>query len=118
MNNSERRKLKEEMDGWKSEMDITYREITEVKDQIGELIRQRKYLEDSIRWVGGAMSSAKDSGDREESGAYSRQNLRNHAELSELNSQINQLQETKRQLWERHNDAKDRFRKAREDLRG
>jgi hypothetical protein len=39
-------------------------------------MQQRKYLEHSIRWVGNRMSSAKDSGDREESGDYSRQNLR------------------------------------------
>jgi predicted nucleic acid-binding Zn-ribbon protein len=117
LSSAERKRLRDEMDTYKSEMDITYREITEIKDQLSDLMQSRKHLENSIRWVGNRMSSAKESGDREESSAYSTQNLRNYDELSALNSEINQRQARKEQLWEQHNDAKDQFRKARDRLR-
>jgi predicted nucleic acid-binding Zn-ribbon protein len=118
MDDSERRRLKEEMDILKSDMDITFQEIAEVKERIGSLVQQRRYLEDSIGWVGNRMSSAKDSGDREESGDYSRQNLRNYEELRDLNSRINLLIERKRELWAQQNSAKDHFRKLRDELHG
>jgi chromosome segregation ATPase len=117
MDDSERRRVKEEMDILKSEIDITFQEISEVKDQIGPLVQQRKYLEDSIRWVGNRISEAKKSRDYEESDSYSRQNHRNHEEVDNLNSQINRLIQRKTELWAQHNNAKDQFRKLRDDLR-
>jgi len=98
---------------WKSEMDVTYREIEEVKDQLGDLEEREnivwKYVENSSRAAKKALAENNIAEYEEiQSGgaAFS-------YEHSELQREIRELKTQKQALWDRHNEAKAEWRRLR-----
>src|SRR5260221_1318140 len=91
---------------WKSEMDITYREIQEINDQLSELKEQEE-----IAW--GHVKSTQKRADI----ALKEGNIAEYQEIqsgskgishhhSELQRQIRDLKTRKQALWDQHNQAK------------
>ena len=98
---------------WKSDMDVTYREIQEINDKLRDLEEKEKYA-----W-GDAEAWWKASSD-----ALAERNLPEHEEKkqahrdasnyhSTLQHQISDLKTQKQALWDQHNHAKDEWRRLR-----
>src|SRR5215469_17112041 len=82
---ADRRRLKEEMDSYKEEMDVSYREIKEIDDKLSELTQQRRDLEYARNGLQRRIDRAKESGDFEELTACSEAAGRALNELIEMN---------------------------------
>ena len=95
---------------WKSEMDVTYREIQEINDKLRDLQEQEHYAWEHVEKLSKDRKAARNDAEDEEI----RYNLRAASNYhSALQNQISDLKTRKQALWDQHNQAKDEWRRLR-----
>jgi chromosome segregation ATPase len=102
-----------DVDDYKTEMDITYREIEEVNDRLRDLTEEERILWGHVKGLDRAWDEALKSGipeDIENIGATRKSYGRQH---SEAQAKITELKARKSALWDAHNEAKDQWRRGR-----
>ena len=98
---------------WRSEMDITYREIQEIKDQLAELQERESVVWGYVVRSGKAADKALKEGNIAEYQEIKHGSSAFSYEHSELQNKIRDLKSRKQALWDQHNEAKAEWRRLR-----
>ena len=98
---------------WKSEMDVTYREIQEINDKLRDLQENENYAWEHAEDLLKASREAQAEGNMPEH-EEKRQAFREASNYrSTLLNQISDLKMRKQALWDQHNQAKAEWRRLR-----
>jgi hypothetical protein len=103
-------------DYWKTEMSITYRDIQRIKDQMRDLKEKEPYVWQHVQRNRNELNQAYESGminNPEE-----RERLQGNLQASTfehdgLRREIKDLKTQEQALWDRHNEAKEEWRRLR-----
>lgn len=118
MRPEERRKIKEQMNLEKSEVDLTWQEIQQAKDRLSELRREQRAVDRGINYQSMSKGKAGESGDYETARSYAGGVSRLMKESNELGGKISRVQAELGRLQEQHNQAIARYRQLRDQLSG
>jgi chromosome segregation ATPase len=102
-----------ESDTFKTEMEITFREIQEVNEQIHDSDREIRELNRIMDERERYLRQAERGPDREEARGWARTLEIDNRELRALENKRHQLKDKRSALWDRHNAAKDEWRRGR-----
>jgi hypothetical protein len=103
-------------DYWKTEMDITYREIQNINDKLRDLKEKEHYAWEHVKRNGRELDQAYASGmiNNPEERERLQGNLQGSTyEHNGLRREIDDLKTRKQALWDRHNEAKEEWRRLR-----
>jgi hypothetical protein len=98
---------------WKSEMDVTYREIQEINEKLRDLQEQETYAWEHADGLHKASLQAQAEGNMGEHEEKRQDHRAAYNYHSTLLNKISDLKAQKQALWDQHNQAKAEWRRLR-----